>query len=103
MQYSITKDNRLELPVKLVEMIAELERRLAELKNAEADLKEKLLKAMEENGVIKLDNDTLAITYVASTNRETLNGKKLREEHPDIYDEYIEIKPVKASVRIKVK
>ena len=58
---------------------------------------------MESKGIIKLDTDELTISYVAPTDRETLDTKALREELPDIYDTYAKISPVKSSIRIKLK
>ena len=61
------------------------------------------MREMEQKGVVKLDNDVVTITYIAPTDRETFDSKKFKEEQPDMYDEYVKISPVKASVRIKVK
>lgn len=83
--------------------IAEFEKRVKELKAKEDKLKKLILEEMETKGIIKLNTDVLSITYVAPTERESLDSKKLREELPDIYDTYINIKPVKSSIRIKLK
>lgn len=64
---------------------------------------EMLLETMEKNGVIKLENDHVIVNYIAPVDRETFNAKKLKEERPQVYDEYCTMKPVKASVRVKVK
>lgn len=58
---------------------------------------------METKGIIKLNTDVLSITYVAPTDRESLDSKKLREDLPNVYDAYINIKPVKSSIRIRLK
>ena len=58
---------------------------------------------MEENGILKLETNAVAITYVAPTTRETLDTKELRKDFPEVYDAYAKISPVKASIRIKVK
>ena len=83
--------------------IAEFERMAKEIKAKEDTLKAAILAEMESKGVIKLETDELNITYVAPTERETLETKTLREELPDIYDAYVKISPVKASIRIKLK
>ena len=83
--------------------IAELERTIAELKKIQDDVKKAIIEEMEQKGVVKLDNDVVTITYIAPTDRETFDSKKFKEEQPDMYDEYVKISPVKASVRIKVK
>ena len=35
-------------------------------------------------------------------NGETFDSKTFRKDHPDLYDEYVSISMVKASVRMKV-
>lgn len=83
--------------------IAEFERQVKEIKKQEDELKKAILAEMENKGIIKLDTPDLAITYVAPTNRETLDTKALKEELPDIYDTYVKISPVKPSIRIRLK
>ena len=83
--------------------IADFEKLAKELKAKEDELKKAILAEMENKGLIKLETDELIISYIAETSRETLNSKQLRDELPDIYDAYIDIKPVKPSIRIKLK
>lgn len=91
------------LDYEVQEKIAAFEKAAKNIKQAEDELKAAILAEMEAKGIAKIDSDVLAISYVAPTDRETLNSKQLRADLPDIYDEYIEIKPVKSSIRIKVK
>ena len=88
---------------KTASKIAEFERQVKELKAKEDELKKAILEEMESKGLIKIDTDELVITYVAPTERETLDTKTLRDELPDIYDAYVKISPVKSSIRIKLK
>lgn len=83
--------------------IAEFEKKIKKLKKQEDLLKQSIMVEMEAKGIVKIENDDLLISYVASTNRETFDSKKLREDNPDLYDEYIKITEVKASIRVKVK
>lgn len=83
--------------------VAEFERMAKEVKTKEDELKKAILREMESKGVIKLDTGALLISYVAPTDRETLDAKALKEELPDIYDAYVKISPVKSSIRIKLK
>ena len=91
------------LDIEVSKKIAEFERQVKEIKAKEDELKQAILAEMESKNIIKLDTDALAITYVAPTTRETLDSKALKEELPDIYDTYVKISPVKASVRLKLK
>jgi regulator of replication initiation timing len=83
--------------------IAHFERELKAMKEKEDDLKKRLLEAMEEHHISKLQSEEISITYVAETERETFDSKKFRSDHADLYDEYINFSPVKASIRIKVR
>lgn len=87
----------------VAEKIVKFEKAMKQLKKQEDDLKDAILKEMEAKNIIKLDTDDLAITYVASTDRETFDSKKFKEEHQDLYDEYVKMTPVKPSIRLKVK
>lgn len=92
-----------ELNAEVSRRIAEFEKEIKELKKKEEELKERIKEAMEENGVIKLGNDVLSVSYVAEYEKETLDTTKLKKELPEIYDGYIKMSNVKASVRIKAK
>lgn len=83
--------------------IAEFEKQAKAIKEAEDKLKAEILAEMEALGIIKLENDDLAITYVAETYRESFDSKSLKAEDEATYNKYIKISPVKPSIRIKVK
>ena len=86
-----------------VRKIAEFEDAMKKLKQAEDKLKKEILTEMEEKGILKIENETMTISYIGATGRETFNSKKFRSDNPDLYDEYVTISPVKSSIRIKVK
>lgn len=83
--------------------IAEFMKKVKDIKEEEKSLKNAILTEMEAYGVIKVDTPEMVITYVAPADREKLDTKSLKEELPDIYDSYVTMSPVSASVRIKVK
>lgn len=83
--------------------IAEYETKMKALKEQEESLKEAIKAEMEAKGIIKLENDDLVINYIQPTDRETFDSKKLKADNPDLYDEYVKITKVKASIRVKVK
>ena len=84
-------------------MLANFERQAKSIEEQQKELKKRILAEMEANGIIKIDTDELTITYVAPTTREQFDGKAFRADNPDLYDEYIKIGSVAASVRIKLK
>ena len=83
--------------------IAGFEKTIKEIKEKEDDLKQAILNEMESKGIVKIDTDDLTINYIASADRETFDSKTFREDHADLYDEYIKFTPVKSSIRIKLK
>lgn len=91
------------LEQKVSDQIADLERQIKVLAEKESEIKQAILEEMESKGIIKLDTDSIVITYVAETDRENFDKKKFREEYPDIYDNYITMSPVKSCIKIKVK
>lgn len=98
---TVSADTALLQP-EISKKIADFERQIKEIKQAEDELKTKILEEMERKGLLKVKTDDLAITYVAPADRESFDSKKFREDHADLYDEYIKMTPVKASIRIKV-
>ena len=86
-----------------VKTIVEIETMMKSLKAKQDEIKVALLEAMETNNVLKLDTPELLISYVASSDRETFDSKRFKDEHQDLYDEYVTMTPVKSSIRIKVK
>lgn len=98
----IENDNAVLMP-SASEMLAEFERQVKEIKAKQDELKQRILEEMEANGILKIDTDELSITYVAPTSRESFDSKAFRKDNPNLYDEYVKISQVSASVRLKVK
>lgn len=86
-----------------LEKIVKFETAIKRLKEQEDELKKAILEEMESKNIIKLDSNELMISYVAATDREFFNSKKLKNDMPDLYDAYVEMRSVKPSIRIKVK
>lgn len=66
----------------------------------EKELKAELLHAMEEYGIKKWSNDYFQATYIGETERTSVDTKRLKEELPDIAEEYSKTSKVKPSVRV---
>jgi hypothetical protein len=64
---------------------------------------ERVQQAMEAEGLIKLETPRVRINYIAESDRETFQGKKFREDFPQLYDDYCTLTRVKASIRVKIK
>ena len=94
-EYGLVKD--------AVDTITTIENEIKKLKELQDNYKEQLLKVMEENDILKIEIPELTITRKAPTTRETLDSKALKEDMPEIYDEYVKISDVKGSITIKLK
>ena len=96
-------NNKPVLDTSTLNKILDFEKKLKEIKEAKEELNALLLAEMESKSIIKIESDDLLINYIAPSDRETFDSKTFRAEHPDMYDSYIKMSPVKASVRVKVK
>lgn len=67
------------------------------------EYKKALLEAMEENGVKQIKNDDFTVTYVAPTERVSLDSKMVEMQYPRIFNECSKVSSVKSSVRVKMK
>ena len=85
------------------QQIAEFERQIKFMKSEEEKLKKAIQEEMERKFIKGFKTDDLTISYVGETTSEYFNKDKFRMENPDLYDEYIEMRPKKAFVKIGVK
>ena len=83
--------------------IAEFEKQIKFMKAEEERLKAAIQNEMERKFIKGIKTEELTISYIGETYNEHFNKDKFREEHPDLYDEYLEIRPKKAFVKIGVK
>lgn len=83
--------------------LIENEKQLKALKERQDTLKEALLREMEEKDIRKIDSPFITISRIDASEREQFDSKRLRVDDPDLYDKYITLSPVKASVRLTVK
>ena len=69
----------------------------------EQELKDAILKAMEESGMTQLDTDLIKITYMAESTRTSLDTKAIKEKYPEIYNDNLKETKVKSQLRITLK
>jgi len=86
-----------------IQRITDLIKLKKQLEDQEKELKSTLVKAMEHFGVKSFENDLIKMTYVAPTTRSTIDGTKLKKDHPDIAQQYTKVSDVAASVRVSLK
>ena len=99
----IKVENGYVLDKQSLDQIKEVEKLAKSLKAKQDAIKAELLKVMEDNNIIKFENEDLLINYICPTQRETFDSKQLKADNPDLYDLYVKLSEVKASVRIKLK
>ena len=91
----------------MVLKVIEIEDKIKQLKTIQDAYKEQIKEAMEEKGVIKIQDEIsgLLITYIeAKENLEKFNQIKFREEHPDLFDEYVTLDGKKSAyITIRLK
>ena len=103
MEMIVSKNGAVELTKQAIATIIETEKQLKKLKEKSDTLKAQLLDAMLENNICKFETPEFSAQFIAPTFRETFDSKAFRKDNPDLYDEYTNISPVKASVRVKIK
>ena len=102
----IVKVNNGEITVaeEVVNKIVEFNKKKLEMDLIEKDLKEKLKEAMETNNIFETVNlGELKISYRKASTRTTVDSKKLKEDLPDIYEEYSKTSDVSSSISISVE
>lgn len=99
----VQSDEGLILRPETASELAEFERTVKFLKEQEDALKKAILDEMEANGIEKLITDEFTITYVAPGEREDFHKDAFRADHPDLYDQYTDLKEVRPYIRIKLK
>lgn len=97
------ENNVLVLDKETSQKIAEFEKTIKDMQEKEKALKEAILNEMQAKNIVKIDTPELSISYVAETYKETFDSKSFKEQNPDLYDSYVKMSPVKASLRLKVK
>ena len=73
------------------------------LEEQEKNMKEQLQKAMEAHGIKSFDNESIKVTYMAESVRNSVDSAKLKKKYPDIAAECNKASAVKAFVKIEVK
>ena len=92
-----------ELHPSTAQRLAALDENIRILKETYDELKAAIQAEMEKRNILKLDTDEIAIRYIAETDTESFDKARFKKENPDLYDEYITMKPRAAYVTIKVK
>lgn len=87
----------------VITAIADLVTQKKAIEEQEKKMRVKLQEAMEQFGVKSFENEVVKFTYVAPTQRKSIDSAKLKKEHPEIAEAYQKVSQVKASVKIEIK
>lgn len=99
------EEGQLIIAKNIIESIKSFEKEKKEIEELEKKLKEKLLEAMENNGIDKWvsPDDTLKIAYTPENEISTFDTASFKKDHLDLYVNYLKTSPRKASIRITIK
>ena len=97
------EDGMTILDMEAQRQIVAFELQMKAIKAKEDELRRRIIEEMEAKRIIKLESEDLSITYKAAYDREKFSAKRLKQDHPDLYDEYVTITTVKPSILIKVR
>lgn len=82
---------------------AEFQKKALEMDLKIKEVKEKIKTAMEKNNKSFYEDDFIKISYRKATTRTSVDSKRLKEELPDIYEEYSKTSNVASSVSVEAK
>lgn len=102
-QFDENQSNIAAMQAKIIAATESFQKQLKTMQDRDTQLREALKEGMEASGIRKLSTETVDITYVAATERKTLDTAAIKEQEPDVYERYLKVSNVKSSIRIKVK
>lgn len=95
-------NNEITISSEFVEKYKDFKKQQAIMEFAEKELKEQMKEAMQQLDKSTYIENGLAITYRKATTRTAIDSKRLKEELPDIFEEFSKTSSVSDSVVIKV-
>ncbi len=98
-------DGELQLASDVKKTIFSIEKEIKNLKELQDKYKKALLKEIEDRGMVNcnIKNELFTLIYKGASTRETLDSKRLKEDMPEIYDEYVKISNVSSSISVRLK
>lgn len=94
----VIKNNEIIVDATVIEKIKDFKKAKAQMDLVEKELNKSLKEAMEKVGLKKFIVNGLCATIKDGTTRTTVDSKRLKEEAPDIYEEYSKTTPVASSI-----
>lgn len=105
----LTNDTDYQYKVEVPEQFSALEQeyrlitaRIDAMKIVQDDLKEKIMKMMEDNKQKSIKTNIASYSYVDATTKKTFDMKLFKDTEPDHYEYYLKETATKPSLRIKL-
>lgn len=94
-----------EVQADIKQTIYAIENEIKKLSELRDNYKKALIEEIEKRGITKcnIKNELFTLTYKGQSTRETLDSKRLKEDMPEIYDEYVKVSNVSSSISVKLK
>lgn len=96
----VIKNNEIIVDATVIEKIKDFKKAKAQMDLVEKELNKSLKEAMEKVGLKKFIVNGLCATIKDGTTKTTVDSKRLKEEAPDIYEEYSKTTPVASSITL---
>lgn len=96
----VIKNNEIIVDATVIEKIKDFKKAKAQMDLVEKELNKSLKEAMEKVGLKKFIVNGLCATIKDGTTRTTVDSNRLKEEAPDIYEEYSKTTPVASSITL---
>lgn len=94
------ENNEIVIATEVVDQIKEFQKAKAKMDIMEKELKASLKNAMELKGIKKFIINGLCATIREATSRTAIDSKRLKEECPDIYEQYQKTTPIASSITL---
>lgn len=94
------------IPEQFVKDYKKIKKLQDNLAKTEDEIKQKLLKMFEEHPEMNgktVGRDGLTFTYTGAYVRNSVDGKKLQEEYPEIYKKMLKQTNVKSTIKTSIK
>ena len=99
---SVATSTEITIANEVIQEVIRIERELKELKDKQTELREGLLKQMQDHNIKSFKTDGLSLTRKLATTKTSLDSKMLQEKYPEIYEECLKTSEVKESLLIKI-
>lgn len=97
------EDGKIVVAQEFTKAYAEFQKQALEMDLKVKEVKEKLKQAMEDNGVLNYEDDFIKVIYKKAYTKSSVDTKRLKEDLPDIYEEYSKTTNVSSSISVETK